>query len=140
VKDAKAYLEKLGKPIPEPANDNPAPPRPGMVGNVKLVLGMNDLTISRAGVLINEDGDVKQETLDRVQKPADTTPGQTIRASTTGTSLAPTTQAPSTSQPDSATTTDTTRPRTTTGSSSDSTAQPTSADPKKPQKKKKGVS
>jgi tetratricopeptide (TPR) repeat protein len=28
VKDAKAYLEKLGKPIPEPANDNPAPPAP----------------------------------------------------------------------------------------------------------------
>jgi outer membrane protein assembly factor BamD len=138
VKDAKAYLEKLGKPIPEPANDNPAPPRPGMVGNVKLVLGMNDLTISRAGVLINEDGDVKQETLDRVQKPTDTTPGQTIRATTKGTALAPTTNAPPTSQPDAATTSDTSRPRTTTGTSSESTTQPTSADPKKPQKKKKG--
>jgi outer membrane protein assembly factor BamD len=70
---AKEYLEKLGKPIPEPANDDPAPPRPGMMGKVGLILGRNDLTISKDGVLISSEGDQKEEATQTMQKPQDGT-------------------------------------------------------------------
>jgi hypothetical protein len=66
---AKEYLEKLGKPIPEPANNDPAPPRPGMMGRVGLILGRNDLTISKDGVLISSEGDQKEEATQTLQKP-----------------------------------------------------------------------
>lgn len=70
---AKEYLEKLGKPIPEPTNNDPAPGRPGMMGRVGLILGKNDLTISKDGVLITEKGDSKEPATDSLQKPADST-------------------------------------------------------------------
>lgn len=70
---AKEYLEKLGKPIPEPANDDPAPPRPGMMGKVGLILGRNDLTISKDGVLISAEGDEKEESTETLQKPTEAT-------------------------------------------------------------------
>jgi len=73
VGKAKEYLEKLGKPIPEPANNNPAPERPGMTGKVGLILGKNDLTISKDGVLITEKGDSKEPATESLQKPADST-------------------------------------------------------------------
>lgn len=84
----KDYLEKLGKPIPKPANDNPAPERPSFMGKFGLILGRNGLDISRDGVLLSKKGDekedVKEETL---KKPADAqnaTGTRSIRANTRG--------------------------------------------------------
>jgi outer membrane protein assembly factor BamD len=71
VDRAKEYLEKLGKPIPEPSNDNPAPERPGMTGRIGLILGKNDLTISKDGVLITEKGDSKDPAEESMQKPVE---------------------------------------------------------------------
>ena len=71
VDRAKEYLEKLGKPIPEPSNNNPAPARPGMTGRVGLILGKNDLTISKDGVLITEKGDSKDPADESMQKPVE---------------------------------------------------------------------
>lgn len=68
---AKEYLERLGRPIPEPANNNAAPPRPGMMGKVGLILGKNDLTISTDGVLVSEKGESKTDVTQSLQKPAD---------------------------------------------------------------------
>ena len=70
---AKEYLEKLGKPIPEPANNNEAPLRPGMMGRVGLILGRNDLTISKDGVLVSEEGETKNDASDAMQKPVEAT-------------------------------------------------------------------
>jgi len=71
VARAKEYLEKLGKPIPEPSNNNPAPERPGMTGRIGLILGKNDLTISKDGVLITEKGDSKDPAEESLQKPVE---------------------------------------------------------------------
>jgi outer membrane protein assembly factor BamD len=57
----KEFLEKLGKPIPEPSNENPAPERPGILGNFKLILGYNGLDVSKDGVLLSKKGDEKEE-------------------------------------------------------------------------------
>jgi len=70
---AKEYLEKLGKPIPEPANNSDAPPRPGMMGRVGLILGRNDMTISKDGVLVSEEGETKNDAADSLQKPVEAT-------------------------------------------------------------------
>lgn len=78
---AKEYLEKLGKPIPEPANNDAAPERPGMMGKVGLILGRNDLTISKDGVLISSDGDEKEEATQTRQRPEDAAgPASAVRA------------------------------------------------------------
>src|SRR5215475_4838911 len=45
----KEYLEKLGKPIPEPSNDNPPPERHNFIGNFGLIMGRNGLKISEDG-------------------------------------------------------------------------------------------
>jgi outer membrane protein assembly factor BamD len=52
VDKAKEFLEKLGKPIPAAANNNPAPYRPGRVGKIKLILGDNDIETNPNGVLV----------------------------------------------------------------------------------------
>src|SRR5262245_29836865 len=57
----KEYLEKLGKPIPEPSNDNPAPERPSFVGKFSLITGHNGLEISADGVLLSRKGQEKEE-------------------------------------------------------------------------------
>ncbi|MBX3276931.1 MAG: outer membrane protein assembly factor BamD [Acidobacteria bacterium] len=78
---AKEYLEKLGKPIPEPVNNDAAPERPGMMGRVGLILGRNDLTISKDGVLISSDGDEKEEAVQTRQRPEDAAgPASAVRA------------------------------------------------------------
>ncbi len=84
----KEYLEKLGKQIPEPSNDNPAPERPSFVGKFTLIMGRNGLEISPDGVLLTkkaqEKEDVKAEMQD-ANKPADSgvQPGtRAVRAST----------------------------------------------------------
>jgi outer membrane protein assembly factor BamD len=87
TKDAKQYLEKLGKPIPEPnpAAANATPVRPGRVGQIKLVLGMNDLDISKDGVLVSKEGDTKEESVEKLQKPIEAVGGVgSVRASTKG--------------------------------------------------------
>jgi outer membrane protein assembly factor BamD len=57
----KEYLEKLGKPVPEPGNDNPAPERPGFIGKFALITGHNGLDIDQNGVLLTKKGQEKEE-------------------------------------------------------------------------------
>ena len=87
-KKGKEYLEKLGKPIPAPANDNPAPERPGMMGKFGLIIGRNGLDISRDGVLLSKKGDEKEEVKEEaLRKPSDSqnaTGTRSVRASTKG--------------------------------------------------------
>jgi len=84
----KEYLEKLGKPIPTPANDDPAPERPGFMGKFGLILGRNGLDISKDGVLLSKKGDEKEDVKDEtLKKPGETSNNvgtRTIRASTKG--------------------------------------------------------
>ena len=84
--EAKKYLEKLGKPIPEPSalgKNNAAPVRPGRVGRAKLILGMNDLEISKDGVLVSREGDAKDEAAEQLQKPREAVGGVgSVRANT----------------------------------------------------------
>ncbi len=78
------YLEKLGKPLPTPSNDNPAPVRPSFVGKFGLILGYNGLEISRDGVLLSKEGEVKADEAS-LAKPADVnsaTGTRAVRAST----------------------------------------------------------
>ncbi|MGH9803029.1 MAG: outer membrane protein assembly factor BamD, partial [Blastocatellia bacterium] len=88
AKKGKEYLEKLGKPIPAPANDNPAPERPGFMGKFGLILGRNGLDISRDGVLLSKKGDEKEEVkAETLKKPSDSqnaTGTRSIRANTKG--------------------------------------------------------
>lgn len=78
AKDAKKFLEKLGKPIPEPSDPNaPPPPRPGMMTKVALITGHNGLTISRDGVLINAKGEINRDAEQLLQHPAESINGQT---------------------------------------------------------------
>jgi outer membrane protein assembly factor BamD len=86
VDKAKEYLTKLGKPIPEPSADAlkaDAPIRPGRVGRAKLILGMNDLEISKDGVLVSRQGDTKDEAAESLQKPREAIGGvSSVRANT----------------------------------------------------------
>src|SRR5262245_8483237 len=79
----KEFLEKLGKPIPEPSNNNPAPDRPSFVGKFTLILGYNGLDISKDGVLLSKEGDEKKEVKDSMkpQQATGTTGTRAIRAS-----------------------------------------------------------
>lgn len=87
-KKGKEYLEKLGKPIPTPSNDNPAPERPSFMGKFGLILGNNGLDITKDGVLLSKKGsekdDVKAETLKKPSDAANATGTRAIRASTKG--------------------------------------------------------
>lgn len=58
--DAKKFLEKLGKPIPTAANDNPAPARPGRLEQFKLILGKNNLEIRKSGILVDRKGRIDE--------------------------------------------------------------------------------
>src|SRR5215510_16117460 len=57
----KQYLEKLGKPVPEASNENPAPERPSFIGKFGLILGHNGLEISDDGVLLSKKGKEKED-------------------------------------------------------------------------------
>jgi len=61
AKKGKEYLEKLGKQVPEPSNDNPAPERPGFIGKFGLIIGHNGLEISEDGVLLSKKGKEKED-------------------------------------------------------------------------------
>jgi outer membrane protein assembly factor BamD len=82
----KEYLEKLGKPIPEPSNDNPAPERPSMMGKVKLILGNNGLDISEDGVLLSKKGQEKEDVKESAKtSESNNQPGtRAVRATTKG--------------------------------------------------------
>ncbi len=137
----KDYLEKLGKPIPTPSNDNPAPERPSFMGKFGLILGRNGLDISQDGVLLSKKGAEKDDVKDDM-KPSEASNAagtRAIRASTRGS--VPTNQpeaaaAPAAGQPASGPAN---------GASAGQPAAPEtkSAEPKKndkkdPKKKKKG--
>jgi outer membrane protein assembly factor BamD len=79
----KEFLEKLGKPIPEPSNNDPAPLRPSFVGKFTLILGNNGLEISKDGVLLSKEGDEKKDVKDAMkpQQAAGSTGTRAIRAS-----------------------------------------------------------
>lgn len=85
-KKGKEYLEKLGKPIPEPSNNNPAPERPSFMGKFGLILGNNGLDITKDGVLLSRKGsekdDVKEESLKKPSETSNTAGTRAIRAST----------------------------------------------------------
>ncbi len=92
----KEYLERLGKPIPEPSNNNPAPERPSFVGRFALILGRNGLDISEDGVLLSKKGTEKEEVRDAV-KPSEASNASGTRA------IRATTKGPvATGQPDAA--------------------------------------
>jgi outer membrane protein assembly factor BamD len=94
--EGKKYLEKLGKPVPEPANDNPAPERPGFVGKFGLILGRNGLDISSDGVLLSKKGEEKEE-VKATAKPSEVSnqPGtRSIRTSTKGSVVTEQAEAP----------------------------------------------
>ena len=96
TKKGKEYLEKLGKPIPEPSNNNPAPERPNMMGKFGLIIGRNGLDISRDGVLLSKSGDEKGEVRDATVKPSDSSNvsgTRAIRASTKGNVVTPSAEA-----------------------------------------------
>jgi len=75
----KQYLEKLGKPIPEPGNDNPAPERPNMMGKFKLIIGNNGLVLPEDGVLLSKKGQEKEEVKESA-KPSEASVQQGTRA------------------------------------------------------------
>jgi outer membrane protein assembly factor BamD len=80
------YLEKLGKPIPEPSNDNGAPERPSFIGKFALITGHNGLEVSADGVLLTKKGEEKEE-VKASAKPSEVSnqPGaRSIRTSTKG--------------------------------------------------------
>jgi outer membrane protein assembly factor BamD len=84
--EGRKYLEKLGKQIPEPSNENPAPERPGFVGKFALITGHNGLEISEDGVLLSRKGQEKEE-VKATAKPSEVSnqPGtKAIRASSKG--------------------------------------------------------
>jgi outer membrane protein assembly factor BamD len=90
AKKGKEYLEKLGKQIPEPGNDNPAPERPSFVGKVGLIMGRNGLDISEDGVLLSKKGQEKED-VKATAKPSETSnqPGtRAIRATSKGATVA----------------------------------------------------
>jgi len=82
----KEYLEKLGKPIPEASNDNPAPERPNFMGRFGLILGRNGLDISEDGVLLSKKGQEKEDVRESVTpSEAGNQPStRAVRASTKG--------------------------------------------------------
>jgi outer membrane protein assembly factor BamD len=89
AKKGKEYLEKLGKPVPEPSNENPAPERPNLVGNFRLIMGRNGLKISEDGVLLSKKGR-KKEDVKPTAKPSEVNnqPGtRSIRATTKGSAV-----------------------------------------------------
>jgi outer membrane protein assembly factor BamD len=91
AKKGKEYLEKLGKPVPEPSNDNPAPERPSFVGKVGLIMGRNGLEISEDGVLLSKKGQEKED-VKATAKPSEVSnqpSTRSIRTATKGAAAVP---------------------------------------------------
>jgi outer membrane protein assembly factor BamD len=95
-KKGREYLEKLGKPIPTPNNNNPAPERPSFMGKFGLILGRNGLDIPEDGVLLTKKGSDKEDVRDAT-KPSEASNAsgtRAIRASTKGTVVTSQSEAP----------------------------------------------
>ncbi|HEX4950658.1 MAG TPA: outer membrane protein assembly factor BamD [Blastocatellia bacterium] len=79
--EAKKYLEKLGKPIPAPSNNDPAPPRPGRLEQFKLIIGKNNLNIREEGVITDRKGRIDgQEEEKRATPISDASDIRTVRS------------------------------------------------------------
>lgn len=89
AKEAREYLEKLGKPVPEPSNNNPAPDRPGTMGKWKLLVGINDVPISKDGVLVMKKGEADEGKEEAMQKPAEALGGTGSATSSRAASVLP---------------------------------------------------
>jgi outer membrane protein assembly factor BamD len=79
------YLERLGKEMPVPAHNLPAPERPSFVGKFSLILGYNGLDISKDGVLLSRSGEEKEEAESGLPRPSEvnsSTGTRAVRAST----------------------------------------------------------
>lgn len=83
-KKGREYLERLGKEMPIPTNNLPAPERPSFVGKFSLILGYNGLDISKDGVLLSRSGEEKEEEagLPRPSEVNSSTGTRAVRAST----------------------------------------------------------
>jgi len=84
-KKGREYLERLGKEMPIPANNLPAPERPSFVGKFSLILGYNGLDISKDGVLLSRSGEEKDEEEGGLPRPSEvnsSTGTRAVRAST----------------------------------------------------------
>ena len=84
-KKGREYLERLGKEMPVPVNNLPAPERPSFVGKFSLILGYNGLDISKDGVLLSRSGeekDVEEAGLPRPSEVNSSTGTRAVRAST----------------------------------------------------------
>ena len=83
-KKGREYLERLGKEMPVPAHNLPAPERPSFVGKFSLILGYNGLDISKDGVLLSRSGEEKEEEsgLPRPSEVNSSTGTRAVRAST----------------------------------------------------------
>src|SRR5262249_39352118 len=86
AKKGKEYLEKLGKQVPEPSNDNPAPERPSFVASIGLSMGGHGLEISEDEVWRSKKGKEKEDAK-ATAKPSEASNQRgtrTIRASAKG--------------------------------------------------------
>jgi outer membrane protein assembly factor BamD len=130
--EAKKYLEKLGKPIPAAANNDPAPPRPGRWEQFKLIIGKNNLNIRETGVITDRKGRIDGQEEDKRTAPI--TDASDIKAVRTGSTKRPV-EAPA-AAPDAAKS----QPVAESGNGNGTTppAKPETK-PEEPKKKKKGL-
>ena len=133
--EAKKFLEKLGKPVPSPANNNPAPPRPGRLEQFKLIIGKNNLNIRETGVITDRKGRIDgQEEDKRVTPVSDASEIKTVRS---GPSKRPPENPPAEEAPKPQTPTDTPTPNTAAGAPKNEAKPASKQDDTK--KKKKGL-
>lgn len=135
---SKEYLERLGKPIPEPANDNPAPLRPTRYEKVKLMFGLNELNIRQDAVMLKKKGGVDEKTVQQTTEVSNSNEIKSVRSGGS-TAAAPAATTPAASTPKTETAPDAkseakTEPKTDSAKSTDSKDSKDSKD----KKKKKG--
>jgi outer membrane protein assembly factor BamD len=86
---AKEYLEKLGKPIPTPSNDSPAPEHYGKVEWFGKIIGRNGLTTRKDGVLFKDDEEAEEQAASKLQKPGEALGSREINSSKASSVLVP---------------------------------------------------
>jgi outer membrane protein assembly factor BamD len=85
AKKGREFLDRLGKELPTPSNNLPAPERPSFVGKFSLIMGYNGLDISKDGVLLSRSGEEKEESEAGLPRPSEVnsaTGTRAVRAST----------------------------------------------------------
>lgn len=90
AKEARDYLEKLGKPVPAPTNNNPAPEHYGKADWLGLILGRNGLPIDKDGVLFKKGGKAEEQAAESFQKPTEAVGSGSITSTKASSVLAPT--------------------------------------------------